>query len=130
MVHHHHSEEVDTAALSTKAAVYAALILQDADAEITPDKINAIVDAAGIEEFEPIYSKLMAKALAGKDIASLLFAVGGAPASGPAPAASGAPAAAEAAPAAAEEKKGGKKEEKKKQEEEEEEEGDMGFGLF
>ncbi|CAE7123387.1 unnamed protein product, partial [Rhizoctonia solani] len=103
------------------ATTYAALILADGEVEITPEKINAITGAAGIET-EPIWASLLAKALEGKNVKDLLSNVGG----GGAPAAGAAPAAAAGGAAApAEEKK-----EEKKEEEKEESDDDMGFGLF
>ncbi|KAJ3051952.1 60S acidic ribosomal protein P1 [Rhizoclosmatium hyalinum] len=103
--------------------VYAALVLHDDNQEITAEKLNTLIAAAGIE-IESIWPSLFAKALAGKDLSAFLFAVGsgaGAGAAAPA-AAAAAPAAgaAAAAPAAKEEKK----------EEKEESDDDMGFGLF
>ncbi|KAI8819636.1 60s acidic ribosomal protein-domain-containing protein [Fimicolochytrium jonesii] len=101
------------------ACVYAALILHDDGVEITAEKINSLIGAAGVD-VEPIWASLFAKALAGKDVGDFLFNVGSA---GPAaPAAGGAAAGGAAAPAEA------KKEEKK--EEKEESDDDMGFGLF
>ncbi|KAJ9119089.1 hypothetical protein QFC22_003580 [Naganishia vaughanmartiniae] len=105
------------------AATYAALILADEGVEITGDKILALTSAAKVE-VEAIWATLLAKALDGKDVKSMLTAVGagaGAPAAGGAPAAAagGAPAAAsEEAPA------------EKKEEAKEESDDDMGFGLF
>ncbi|KAJ3354811.1 60S acidic ribosomal protein P1 [Entophlyctis luteolus] len=110
---------------TTEAAlVYSALILHDDGLEITADKINTLIGAAGIE-IEAIWPTLFAKALEGKDVGSFLFAVGSGSGSGGA-----APAAAEAAPAAAasSDAPAAKKEEKK--EEKEESDDDMGFGLF
>ncbi|KAJ6561357.1 hypothetical protein B0H10DRAFT_1966504 [Mycena sp. CBHHK59/15] len=70
------------------AATYAALILADADLEITSEKILALTNAASIE-IEPIWATLLAKALEGKNIKQMLSTVG--VASGPAgPAASAA----------------------------------------
>ncbi|KAI8876502.1 ribosomal protein 60S, partial [Backusella circina FSU 941] len=100
------------------AVVYAALILEDDNVEITADKLQALVSAAGVE-VEPIWFSLYAKALAGQDLKALLLNVG-APGSGPAVAAGGA-AAAGGADAPAEEAK---------EEEKEESDDDMGFGLF
>ncbi|KAJ3211492.1 60S acidic ribosomal protein P1 [Entophlyctis luteolus] len=111
--------------LSTNEAalVYSALILHDDGLEISADKINTLIGAAGIE-IEAIWPTLFAKALEGKDVGSFLFAVGSGSGSGAA-----APAAAEAAPAAAAaDAPAAKKEEKK--EEKEESDDDMGFGLF
>ncbi|KAI8060241.1 60s acidic ribosomal protein-domain-containing protein, partial [Gongronella butleri] len=100
------------------AIVYAALILQDDNIEITEDKLQALVKAAGVE-VEPIWFSLYAKALAGQNLAELLTNVGQ-PGAGPAVAVGGA-AAGGAADAPAEEAK---------EEEKEESDDDMGFGLF
>ncbi|KAL4211017.1 hypothetical protein CU097_006977 [Rhizopus azygosporus] len=99
------------------AVVYAALILEDDNIEITADKLQTLVSAAGVE-VEPIWFSLYAKALAGQDLKALLMNVG-APGAGPAVAGGAAAGAAgEAAPA----------EEEKKEEEKEESDDDMGFG--
>ncbi|KAI8990096.1 60s acidic ribosomal protein-domain-containing protein [Pilobolus umbonatus] len=100
------------------AVVYAALILEDDNIEITADKLQTLVSAAGVE-VEPIWFSLYAKALAGQDLKALLLNVG-APGSGAA-ASTGASAGAAAADAPAEEEK---------EEEKEESDDDMGFGLF
>ncbi|KAI9255502.1 60s acidic ribosomal protein-domain-containing protein [Sporodiniella umbellata] len=101
------------------AVVYAALILEDDNIEITADKLQTLVAAAGVE-VEPIWFNLYAKALAGQDLKALLLNVG-APGAGAATgaAAGGAAAAASDAPAA-----------EAKEEEKEESDDDMGFGLF
>ncbi|KAI8982341.1 60s acidic ribosomal protein-domain-containing protein [Mycotypha africana] len=100
------------------AVVYAALILEDDNIEITADKLQTLVSAAGVE-VEPIWFSLYAKALAGQDLKSLLMNVG-APGAAPAgAAAAGAAAAGGDAPA-----------EEEKAEEKEESDDDMGFGLF
>ncbi|KAI9900844.1 hypothetical protein N3K66_005106 [Trichothecium roseum] len=103
------------------ASSYAALILADEGLEITSDKLQTLIKAAKVEEVEPIWTSIFAKALEGKDVKDLLSNVGSgggaaAPAGGAAAAAGGA--AAEAAPEAA------------KEEEKEESDEDMGFGLF
>ncbi|KAK0708790.1 hypothetical protein B0T21DRAFT_376958 [Apiosordaria backusii] len=49
---------MSTAELATS---YAALILADDGVEITADKIQTIIKAAGIEEVEPIWASLFAK---------------------------------------------------------------------
>ena len=107
--------------LSTNEAscVYAALILKDEGIEITADKLSAIIKASGVE-VEGIWPSIFAKALKGKDLDALLFAVGSAPAGGAVAAAGGsAPAGgAAAAEVAAPEA------------EKEESDDDMGFGLF
>jgi len=106
---------------SELACVYAALILADDDVAITPEKLNTILKAAGVE-VEPYWPGLFSKALESCDLKTLITTVGsGAGSAGPAaaaPAAGDAPAAAAAAPA------------KKEEEPEEEEDDDMGFGLF
>ncbi|KAI8905291.1 60s acidic ribosomal protein-domain-containing protein [Powellomyces hirtus] len=100
------------------ACVYAALILHDDGVEITAEKINSLISAAGVE-VEPIWATLFAKALAGKNVGDFLFNVGSA---GPAaPAAGGAAAGGAAAEAPKEEVK---------EEAKEESDDDMGFGLF
>ncbi|KAH7358057.1 60s acidic ribosomal protein-domain-containing protein [Plectosphaerella cucumerina] len=102
------------------ASSYAALILADDGVEITADKLQTLIKAAKVEEVEPIWTSLFAKALEGKDVKDLLSNVG----SGGAAAAPGAGGAA-AAGGAAEEAKVEEKEEEK-----EESDDDMGFGLF
>ncbi|KAI9375411.1 60s acidic ribosomal protein-domain-containing protein [Aspergillus egyptiacus] len=104
------------------ACSYASLILADEGIEITADKLQTLLSAAKIQEVEPIWTSIFAKALEGKDIKDLLTNVGSAGAAAPAAAAGGAGAAAggeAAAPA-----------EEKKEEEKEESDEDMGFGLF
>ncbi|EAA31448.1 hypothetical protein GE21DRAFT_8376 [Neurospora crassa] len=108
---------MSTAELATS---YAALILADDGVEITADKIQTIIKAAKIEDVEPIWASLFAKALEGKDVKDLLSNVGSGGAAA-APAAAGAA----AAGGAAEEAKA-----EEKVEEKEESDEDMGFGLF
>merc|ERR1712054_553553 len=94
------------------ASSYAALILADDGIEVT---------AAKIEDVEPIWTNIFAKALEGKDIKELLTNVGsGGAAAGPSAGGAAAGGAAEAEPAA----------EEKKEEEKDESDDDMGFGLF
>ncbi|GAO18887.1 uncharacterized protein UV8b_07573 [Ustilaginoidea virens] len=101
------------------ASSYAALILADEGVDITSDKLQALIKAAGIQDVEPIWTSIFAKALEGKDIKDLLVNVGsGGGAAAPA-AAGGAAAGGDAAPA-----------EEEKEEEKEESDEDMGFGLF
>ncbi|KAA8644807.1 hypothetical protein EYZ11_009329 [Aspergillus tanneri] len=100
------------------ACSYAALILADDGVEVTADKIQTLLDAAKVQEIEPIWSSIFAKALEGKDIKDLLTNIGSA---GPAVAAPAAAAGGAAAPAEAAEEK---------EEEKEESDEDMGFGLF
>ncbi|CUM54767.1 60S acidic ribosomal protein P1-B [Debaryomyces fabryi] len=104
--------------MSTEASVsYAALILADAEIEITSDKLLAITKAAGAS-VEDVWADVYAKALEGKDLKELLFSF--AAAAPAAASAGGAAAAAGDAPAAEEEAA----------EEAEESDEDMGMGLF
>ncbi|KAM0333367.1 hypothetical protein ACHAQA_002028 [Verticillium albo-atrum] len=102
------------------ASSYAALILADDGIEITADKLQTLIKAAKVEDVEPIWTSLFAKALEGKDVKDLLSNVGSGGGAAAAPAAGGA-----AAGGAAEEAK-----EEAKEEEKEESDDDMGFGLF
>jgi len=107
---------------SELATSYAALILADDGVDITADKLQSLIKAAKIEEVEPIWTTLFAKALEGKDVKDLLLNVGSGGGAAAAPAAGGAGGAAaggDAAPA-----------EEAKEEEKEESDDDMGFGLF
>ncbi|KIL96612.1 hypothetical protein FAVG1_01356 [Fusarium avenaceum] len=101
------------------ASSYAALILADDGVEITADKLQTLIKAAKIEDVEPIWTSIFAKALEGKDVKDLLVNVGSG--GGAAPAAGGAAAGGAAEEAAPEEAK---------EEEKEESDEDMGFGLF
>ncbi|GAP83299.2 putative 60S acidic ribosomal protein P1 [Rosellinia necatrix] len=103
------------------ASSYAALILADDGVDITADKLQTLIKAAGVPDVEPIWTQLFAKALEGKDVKDLLSSVGsgGGAAAGPAAAGGAAGGAAAAEPAAEE-----------KEEEKEESDDDMGFGLF
>lgn len=60
------------------ACIYAALALQDSDSEITGEKIQALVSAAGVT-VEPFWPGLYANALKGVDVKvhflSLIFFV-------------------------------------------------------
>uniref|UniRef100_A0A8C3VK04 Large ribosomal subunit protein P1 n=1 Tax=Catagonus wagneri TaxID=51154 RepID=A0A8C3VK04_9CETA len=112
------------ASISELACICSALILHNDEVLVVEAKINALIQAAGVNA-EPFWPGLFAKALASVNIGGLICNVG---AGGPAPAAGAAPAggpapATTAAPA----------EEKKveaKNEESEESDDDMGFGLF
>jgi len=106
------------------ASSYAALILADDGIEITADKLNTIIKAAGIIDVEPIWATLFAKALEGKDVKDMLLNVGSGGGAAAAPAAGGGGGGGGAAPEEA------PKEEEKKEEEKEESDEDMGFGLF
>ncbi|KAI9244759.1 60s acidic ribosomal protein-domain-containing protein [Sporodiniella umbellata] len=100
------------------AVVYAALILEDDNIEITADKLQTLVSAAGVE-VEPIWFNLYAKALAGQDLKALLLNVGAPGAGASTGAAAGGAAATSDAPA-----------EEAKEEEKEESDDDMGFGKY
>jgi len=113
-----HSHTMSQAEL---ASSYAALILADDGVEVTADKLQTLIKAAGIEDVEPIWTSIFAKALEGKDVKDLLVNVGSGGGGGAAPAAGGAAAGGDAADAPKEEAK---------EEEKEESDEDMGFGLF
>ncbi|ODQ76941.1 hypothetical protein BABINDRAFT_163943 [Babjeviella inositovora NRRL Y-12698] len=105
--------------MSTESALsYAALILADSEIEISSEKLNTLVVAAGVE-IESIWADLFAKALDGKNLKDYFFNIQAGSASGAA--ASGAVAASGSAEAAAEEVA---------EEAKEESDDDMGFGLF
>lgn len=104
--------------MSTETALsYAALILADAEIEISADKLITLTEAANIP-VEGIWADIYAKALEGQDLKDLLvnFSAGAA-----APAAAGVAATGAAEEAAAEEEE---------EEAKEESDDDMGFGLF
>ncbi|EGW34793.1 uncharacterized protein SPAPADRAFT_57867 [Spathaspora passalidarum NRRL Y-27907] len=106
--------------MSTETALsYAALILADAEVEITSEKLLALTQKANVE-VEGIWADLFAKALDGKDLKDFFFNFSSAPAAA-APGAAGAAAGGAAEEAAAEEKE---------EEAKEESDDDMGFGLF
>ncbi|KAI9855547.1 MAG: 60S acidic ribosomal protein P1 [Vezdaea acicularis] len=107
---------------SELATSYAALILADDGVDITADKLQTLIKAAKVEDVEPIWTSLFAKALEGKDVKDLLLNVGSG--GGAAAAPSGGAAAAAGGDAPAEDKK------EEKEEEKEESDEDMGFGLF
>ncbi|KAJ5184688.1 60S acidic ribosomal protein P1 [Penicillium cf. griseofulvum] len=102
------------------ACSYAALILADDGLEVSADKIQTLITAAKVQEVEPIWASIFARALEGKDIKDLLTNVGSAGPAAAGPAAAGGAAAAAPAEAKAEEK----------EEDKEESDEDMGFGLF
>ncbi|KAL4975704.1 60s acidic ribosomal protein-domain-containing protein [Aspergillus desertorum] len=102
------------------ACSYAALILADEGIEITADKLQTLLTAAKVQDVEPIWTSIFAKALEGKDIKDLLTNVGSAGAAAPAAGGAAPAAGGDAAAPAAEEK----------EEEKEESDEDMGFGLF
>ncbi|QLG72393.1 hypothetical protein HG535_0D01010 [Zygotorulaspora mrakii] len=106
--------------MSTESALsYAALILADADVQISADKLLTLTGAANVQ-VEGIWADIFAKALEGQNLKDLLVSFS---------AGSGAVAATGAAGAASGEA-GAEAEEEKEEEEKEESDDDMGFGLF
>ncbi|MCJ1469339.1 60S acidic ribosomal protein P1 [Pseudocyphellaria aurata] len=93
------------------AVSYAALILADADVDPTAEKLQTIIKAANVDDVEPIWATLFAKALEGKNVKDLLLNVGSG--GGAAAAPSGAATGGAAADAPAEEAKKEEKEEGK-----------------
>ncbi|KAL1801507.1 ribosomal protein P1 [Alternaria dauci] len=65
---------------SEQAVAYAALILADENITITPEKLQALLKAAGLEDVEPIWTTLFANALKDKNVKEVLTAVTAAPA--------------------------------------------------
>mmetsp|Transcript_89000 Transcript_89000/g.272548 ORF Transcript_89000/g.272548 Transcript_89000/m.272548 type:complete len:122 (-) Transcript_89000:56-421(-) len=100
---------------------YSAMILKDAELDITEDSINTLVKAAG-GSIEPFFPALFAKMCQGKDLEGMLKFGGG---GGGGPVAVAAPSGGDAGAGAA-----AKKEEKKVVEEEDDEDADMDFDLF
>ena len=100
------------------ALSYAALILADAEVEISTEKLVTLVEAANIP-IEGIWADIFSKALEGKNLKDLLvnFSASAAPAGAAGAGAAGAAAGEAAAEEAEEEAK-------------EESDDDMGFGLF
>lgn len=97
---------------------YAALILHEEQAEISPENITKLVKAAG-GEVESYWPMLFARALKNVSVSDLLKA-------GAAPAAAPAAAAGSASPS----KKAAQSPKAAAKKEEDEEAGDMGFSLF
>merc|ERR1712233_177935 len=96
--------------MSAEASVsYAALILADAELELSSDNLLALTQAAGAT-VDAVWADVFAKALEGQNLKELLFSF-----------AASAPAASAGASEAAEEKE---------EEAAEESDDDMGFGLF
>ncbi|KAJ4360562.1 uncharacterized protein N0V89_001127 [Didymosphaeria variabile] len=65
-------------ATNTKAEIavsYAALILADEGIECTPEKLETLLQAAKVENVEPIWTTLFAKALQGKEVKDILTAI-------------------------------------------------------
>ena len=69
-----------TTSNSEQAVAYAALILADENTASTPEKLQALLKAAGVEDAEPIWTTLFANALKDKDVKEVLTAVSAAPA--------------------------------------------------
>jgi large subunit ribosomal protein LP1 len=65
---------------SEQAVAYAALLLADESIAITPEKLQTLLQAAGIEDVEPIWTTLFANALKDKEVKDILIAVMAAPA--------------------------------------------------
>ena len=57
---------------SELAASFAALILADEDIGITSDKLLTLIQSASVDDVEPIWTTLFAKALEGKNVQDLL----------------------------------------------------------
>ncbi|KAF2494403.1 hypothetical protein BU16DRAFT_618519 [Lophium mytilinum] len=57
------------------ATAYAALILADAEVAITAEKMMTLIRAAGVQDVEPIWGSLFAKALEGRDVKELMLRV-------------------------------------------------------
>ncbi|KAI5309486.1 hypothetical protein KEM55_003139 [Ascosphaera atra] len=102
------------------ACSYAALILADENVEVTSEKLQSILKAANVQDVEPIWASIFAKALEGKDVKDVITNVGSVGAAAPAVAATSASVEDSAQPQS----------EKKEEKEEEESDEDMGFGLF
>ncbi|CAN9397623.1 unnamed protein product [Alternaria alternata] len=64
---------------SEQAVAYAALILADESIAITPEKLQTLLKAAGLEDVEPIWTTLFANALKDKNVKEVLTAVTAAP---------------------------------------------------
>ncbi|XP_006976594.3 large ribosomal subunit protein P1-like isoform X1 [Peromyscus maniculatus bairdii] len=112
------------ASFSELACIYCSLILHNDEVMVAEDKINALIEAAGVN-VEPFWPGLFAKALADVNIGSLICNAG---AGGPAPAAGATPAGGPAPSTAAVPAE--KKKVEAKKEESEVSDDDMGFGLF
>lgn len=103
------------------ALSYAAVILADAEVEVTADKILALTKSANIEDIEPIVAQLYAAAVSKSDVKKLLVAFGSTAGAGASAAAGG------AAAAGADDTEAAAEEQKKAEEEEESDDMDMGM---
>lgn len=56
-----------------QAVSYAALILADENITITPEKLQALLKAAGIEDVEPIWTTLFSNAFKDKNVKDLIL---------------------------------------------------------
>lgn len=56
-----------------QAVSYAALILADEGIAITPEKLQALLKAAGIEDVEPIWTTLFSKAFDDKNVKDIIL---------------------------------------------------------
>ncbi len=103
------------------ALSYAAVILADADLELSSENLLKLTHAAGLD-LDSVWGNIYAKALEGQDLKKLLvnFNISSA----------AAPAAAPAAASGDAEAAGDDEEKKDESEEEEEDDDDMGMGLF
>jgi large subunit ribosomal protein LP1 len=66
---------MSTTSKSEQAVAYAALILADESIVITPEKLQTLLKASGIEDVEPIWTTLFANALKDKNVKEFLTAV-------------------------------------------------------
>ncbi|CAJ2501251.1 Uu.00g041040.m01.CDS01 [Anthostomella pinea] len=57
------------------AISYAALVLADEGVPLTPDKLQTLLKAAGVDDVEAIWSTIFTKALKDKDMTGLLTTV-------------------------------------------------------
>jgi ribosomal protein L12E/L44/L45/RPP1/RPP2 len=62
--------------IAESATSYAALILADDGVEITSDQVQVVIKSAKVDDFDPIYTTIFAKALEGKDAKDLLLNIG------------------------------------------------------
>lgn len=58
-----------------QSVAFAALILADDNLYVTPERLQALLKAAGISEIEPIWTTLFANALKGKNVKEILTAI-------------------------------------------------------
>ena len=78
-----HTNTTSTTATSTttikvnpeQAVAFAALILADDNLAITPERLQTLLEAAGIAEVEPVWTTLFANALKDKHVKDILTAV-------------------------------------------------------